>query len=138
MQSSHGCVIRGHIDGPWVPRLDESSIYTVVIYLNDDYTGGCTNFRSQGTTSPSLFFPLWLASRHPLDNMALLYSNAVAGSMELLWKVTPRAGQALIFNHDTFHEGEAVLEGTKYILRTEVRVHMPHPRHTPPRTQVIL
>jgi hypothetical protein len=38
------------VDGPWVPQVDESSIYTVVIYLNDDYDGGATNFRSEGTT----------------------------------------------------------------------------------------
>lgn len=79
----------GHVDGPWVPKLDESSIYTVIVYLNDDYKGGCTNFRSENT-------------------------------QELLWRVTPRAGQALIFNHDTYHEGEPVLEGVKYILRTEM------------------
>ena len=45
----------------------------------------------------------------------------VADTKELLWRVTPRAGQALIFNHDTYHEGEPVLEGVKYILRTEAR-----------------
>ncbi|KAL6059672.1 Fe2OG dioxygenase domain-containing protein [Balamuthia mandrillaris] len=33
-----------HLDGPWVPREDESSIYTVIIYLNDDFTGGQTTF----------------------------------------------------------------------------------------------
>jgi hypothetical protein len=37
------------VDGPWVPKLDESSIYTVIVYLNDDYKGGCTNFRSEST-----------------------------------------------------------------------------------------
>ncbi len=45
----------------------------------------------------------------------------MADTKELLWRVTPRAGQALIFNHDTYHEGEPVLEGVKYILRTEAR-----------------
>jgi hypothetical protein len=37
------------VDGPWVPKLDESSIYTVIVYLNDDHKGGCTNFRSEST-----------------------------------------------------------------------------------------
>ena len=34
--------------------------------------------------------------------------------------VPPRAGTALIFNHDTLHEGQAVTAGTKYIIRTEI------------------
>lgn len=34
--------------------------------------------------------------------------------------VTPRAGTALIFNHDALHEGEPVTLGVKYIIRTEI------------------
>ena len=34
--------------------------------------------------------------------------------------VTPVTGTALIFNHDTMHEGEPVTMGTKYIIRTEI------------------
>ena len=33
-----------HIDGPWVPREDESSVFTVIVYLNSDYDGGTTSF----------------------------------------------------------------------------------------------
>ena len=33
-----------HIDGPWVPRQDESSVFTVVVYLNSNFKGGATNF----------------------------------------------------------------------------------------------
>ncbi len=36
-----------HIDGPWVPRENESSIFTVIIYLNSDFQGGATNFISE-------------------------------------------------------------------------------------------
>ena len=34
--------------------------------------------------------------------------------------VSPKAGTALIFNHDTLHEGLPVTEGVKYIIRTEI------------------
>jgi predicted 2-oxoglutarate/Fe(II)-dependent dioxygenase YbiX len=34
--------------------------------------------------------------------------------------VTPRTGTALIFLHDTWHEGSAVASGTKYVLRSDV------------------
>ena len=36
-----------HIDGPWVPHEDESSVFTVVVYLNADFDGGATNFISE-------------------------------------------------------------------------------------------
>lgn len=34
--------------------------------------------------------------------------------------VQPATGPALLFVHDTWHEGRAVTEGTKYVLRSDV------------------
>jgi predicted 2-oxoglutarate/Fe(II)-dependent dioxygenase YbiX len=34
--------------------------------------------------------------------------------------VTPQTGTALLFLHDTWHEGSAVTEGCKYVLRSDV------------------
>ncbi|RKH10625.1 2OG-Fe(II) oxygenase [Corallococcus sp. CA053C] len=34
--------------------------------------------------------------------------------------VTPSMGTALLFNHHLFHEGAAVTEGVKYVLRTDL------------------
>ena len=34
--------------------------------------------------------------------------------------VLPKTGSALIFNHDTLHEGQPVAKGTKYIIRSEI------------------
>ncbi|KRC27429.1 hypothetical protein ASE31_17940 [Acidovorax sp. Root217] len=34
--------------------------------------------------------------------------------------VQPATGAALLFIHDTWHEGQAVTEGTKYVLRSDV------------------
>lgn len=34
--------------------------------------------------------------------------------------VRPKEGTALVFNHDTLHEGLPVTDGVKYIIRTEV------------------
>lgn len=79
-----------HFDGPWVPREDESSIYTLLVYLNDDYIGGHTVF---------------LDENNPIKELSV---------------VRPETGVALIFNHDCLHKGEPVLQGTKYLLRTEI------------------
>ena len=37
-----------HLDGPWVPHEDESSVFTVIIYLNSDFQGGETQFLDEG------------------------------------------------------------------------------------------
>jgi hypothetical protein len=36
------------------------------------------------------------------------------------FRVTPRMGPALVFIHDTWHEGAAVEQGVKYVLRSDV------------------
>lgn len=36
------------------------------------------------------------------------------------FEVRPAEGAALLFIHDTWHEGEPVLSGTKYVLRSDV------------------
>jgi len=76
-----------HIDGPWVPRHDECSVFTVVVYLNDDFEGGNTVFYD--------------------------------GDEEAV-KVSPKAGTALVFNHNVLHQGDPVIKGVKYIFRTEI------------------
>ncbi|WP_166831874.1 prolyl hydroxylase family protein [Thalassoroseus pseudoceratinae] len=35
-------------------------------------------------------------------------------------EIKPEAGKALVFDHGLLHEGVAVTEGTKYVLRTDV------------------
>ena len=90
MKYTSGGHFTPHFDGPWVPREDESSVYTVLIYLNTEYTGGETKFIDE-------------------DNPRHVYHQ-----------VTPCVGMGLVFNHDSFHEGTPVLSGVKYLLRTEV------------------
>lgn len=111
-----GAVYRPHIDGSW-PRsgLDlskpEGSQYmydddregaqlsrlTFLIYLNDDFTAGYTTF----------FIPD--AEPQKLNGI----------------RVEPRLGSALVFPHGEsigalLHEGSAVNQGAKYVIRTEV------------------
>ena len=55
---------------------------TFMVYLNDDFEGGETDFGD--------------------------------------FLVTPKIGDALCFMHSSMHEGRAVSNGTKYVLRTDV------------------
>lgn len=73
-----------HKDGPWTEG-DLTSRLTLLVYLNNDFTGGDTGFRD--------------------------------------FRVEPKAGDALLFIHDTWHEGAAVESGVKYVLRSDVLYH---------------
>jgi len=71
---------------------------TFLIYLNDDFDGGCTTF----------FLP----------------SAAKTGTLEARG-VKPRRGSVCVFPHgkaagSLLHEGSGVTRGKKYVIRTEV------------------
>ena len=70
-----------HKDGPWHEDGLTSQL-TLLVYLNDGFTGGDTDFRD--------------------------------------FRVKPDTGAALLFIHDTWHEGAAIESGTKYVLRSDV------------------
>lgn len=71
-----------HRDLPYKPADNEMSKLTFMIYLNDDFEGGYTDFED---------FKIW-----------------------------PQTGMAAIFNHKLRHEGSAVSNGTKYVLRSDI------------------
>jgi hypothetical protein len=77
-----------HYDGSFVRNSDERSLVTFMIYLNDDFAGGETNF--------------YFLSEEPYLS------------------VRPVRGSALVFVHWKLHEGAPLLEGRKYVLRTDV------------------
>lgn len=79
-----GQAFRWHRDGRFVRNAKEASRLTFMIYLNDDFRGGATEFD----------FPEQV--------------------------VRPATGTALVFEHGLTHQGAEVLEGTKYVLRSDV------------------
>ena len=53
----------------------------------------------------------------------MVYLSAVAAGGETRFEtvaIAPAPGLALVFDHDLLHEGAAVVEGQKYVLRTDV------------------
>jgi predicted 2-oxoglutarate/Fe(II)-dependent dioxygenase YbiX len=73
-----------HYDGAYRRSPTERSELTLMVYLNEGFTGGTTAF-------------------HDFDV-----------------EVTPRAGAALLFQHQQLHEGCVVQAGVKYVLRSDV------------------
>jgi len=83
-----GSFFKAHYDGMYKRNMNEASVFTVTIYLNDNFVGGEVNFLDENLKPTETFYPF--------------------------------TGTALIFNHDTLHEGSVVVSGTKYILRTGI------------------
>ncbi|MCB9746596.1 MAG: 2OG-Fe(II) oxygenase [Alphaproteobacteria bacterium] len=81
-----GQYFKRHLDGAYHRGAKEFSIFTLLVWLNDDYQGGETRF----------------------------------GGLSF----SPTAGDALLFAHRQLHEGDTVLEGVKYMLRTDVMVRV--------------
>jgi prolyl 4-hydroxylase len=73
-----------HYDGAYQRSATECSELTLMVYLNDAFTGGRTAFHDYGV------------------------------------EVTPRTGDALLFQHRLLHEGCVVVSGAKYVLRSDV------------------
>ncbi|KAJ4348544.1 uncharacterized protein N0V89_009921 [Didymosphaeria variabile] len=109
-----GAEYRCHIDGAWPPSgidpvtdayqydasprdAKQSSLYTFLIYLNDDFKGGETTF----------FIP------------------SVKEGVLNAYPVKPIMGSVAVFPHGEaqdalLHEGTGVVEGAKYVIRTDV------------------
>jgi len=86
-----------HHDGGFKLSDEERSLKTFMLYLNDDFEGGPTNFYSESQPH---------------------YSRPVR--QKLLHAYQPERGAALVFNHHLTHDGGQLLAGVKYLLRTEV------------------
>ncbi|KAK5584486.1 hypothetical protein RB653_006098 [Dictyostelium firmibasis] len=90
-----GSRFKPHYDAVFADNPDRRSIYTIQIYLNDGFKGGNTNFFTSDN-------PL-LVDKHVLED-----------------SIVPETGSAIIFNHDTLHEGGEVEDGIKYIIRVDM------------------
>jgi hypothetical protein len=107
-----------HFDRTQVGRAADgrvtASAFSVVLYLNEGFSGGCTTFFAP---DPSLV-------RSARGNTVLVPRDALSVAAA----VEPRTGDALIFPHggregdhpNPLHEGSVILEGCKCILRTDI------------------
>jgi len=121
---SPGAVYRPHIDGAWpgsgvLPSGEytddafngtQHTKLTFLVYLSDGFTGGATTF----------FLPK-ICSGEPGERSTAVNVNTIEAR-----SVRPMQGSVLCFPHGSalgslVHEGSAVHEGTKYVIRTDVR-----------------
>lgn len=89
-----GGIFAPHVDERMELGDDRISLFTFMVYLNDDLEGGETTF----------------------------FDRRRAGSKKLVANrvIRPRIGMALAFDHLLFHEGSVVTKGKKYVLRSDI------------------
>ncbi|MCP4522414.1 MAG: hypothetical protein GY827_12095 [Cytophagales bacterium] len=91
---SEGDIFAPHID----ERMDlgdgMTTLFTFMIYLNEDVEGGETTF----------FDPY----------------KGRGKNLKPIRKIRPRTGMVLAFDHLLFHEGSEVTKGKKYVLRSDI------------------
>jgi hypothetical protein len=92
-----GGFFQPHHDGGFDLEREHRSFKTFMLYLNDDFDGGSTNFYK-----PS--------QKHYVD----------PDPSKVMKELRPQRGSCLVFNHCITHDGGILKGGTKYILRTEV------------------
>jgi len=94
-----------HYDTPTVLNFSERSLQTLIIYLNDDFEGGHTNFLDD--------------QKQPAES----YDNSqyfTGDPANIICQQYAKTGSAIIFNHHILHEGEMVQRGNKFILRADI------------------
>ncbi len=84
-----------HQDGYYQSPEGNRSRFTFMIYLNDQFSGGGTSFADWNNTTEFEDFD-----------------------------IKPETGKALLFYHPIGHRGDPVIDGRKYVLRTDVMFEM--------------
>lgn len=106
-----GGLFAPHYDGAKLLPWKEMSVFTVQVYLNENFSGGSTRFYMDYL--PNRMTP------HQVGYGQVTQFDPKNGPTH---QVEPKTGKVLVFNHteNILHDGEPVAEGEKYILRDDV------------------
>merc|ERR1719265_1745237 len=103
-----GDYFKPHFDGNRTISPNEKSFLTVLIYLNSQEEHQSRAQEPTGRGSDTLTFNGGGTKFHPVRCAAPPTS------------VNPGAGDVLMFDHNLYHEGAELLDGVKYVIRTDV------------------
>lgn len=109
-----------HKDGQYAPNADERSLFSLIIYLNDNYEKGETKFYFPKTTPQS-----------DIKGLTIKEEIESYGGLENGFEcvcIQPKKGHAILFTHNLLHEAiapESLNPMTiiqRYVLRADVLV----------------
>jgi nicotinic acid mononucleotide adenylyltransferase len=94
-----------HYDAPYVESDDTSTLYTLVVYLNTNKSGGTRFYTDRQRNIP-----------HSERN----YTDQKICEEQVLKEFLPTAGEAIVFPHRLLHDSAPLQDGMKLILRTDI------------------
>jgi len=97
-----------HYDSQYVHSENIKSVFTLLIYLNDNYKNGETVFY---TKKDSKYMNVTCDQEMLLNGGEETYDKYV---------ISPSKGSCILFNHDIIHMSNEIKKGNKYILRTDI------------------
>jgi hypothetical protein len=98
-----------HYDGQYTETVDKRSIYTVIIYLTDDFEGGETIFYDK-------------KDEIKVPDVTMNELLKINGGLEQYNKISivPKVGTCVIFPHNTLHSCNSLRNGIRIVLKTEI------------------
>ena len=106
-----------HRDAQYCPNGDRRSLLTLLVYLNDDFSGGETSFYLPSDTKDE--------SVSVGKDMIVEDEIKSRGGIEEgydAFKIEPSVGKAVIFSQNILHESIPVTKKTKFVLKTDIVV----------------
>mgnify|MGYP001103576288 CR=1 FL=1 len=85
-----------------LPKSEDRTLFSFMIYLNEGYEGGETTFFEEPTKE------YWEQGRKKGEHPPIKYA------------AKPETGMCVVFDHYLFHEGSEVTQGVKYAVRSDV------------------
>lgn len=98
-----------HRDAQFTDQKTIKSVFTLLIYLNDDFDGGETVFRIPKNE--------YVNNGYTIDEELKIIGNDYVDI-----QIKPKKGMGLIFDQRLIHSGNLILSGNKYVLRTDIIV----------------
>jgi hypothetical protein len=106
-----------HFDNQFTTSFDEKSVFSLIIYLNEEFKGGETVIYEENLLNvdkeivSETFEGITISKEIEMNGGISSYKKHV---------IEPEIGKGVIFNHQLLHSGDPLLGGTKYILRTDI------------------
>lgn len=100
-----------HFDAQFCPNADKRSLFSLLVYLNDGFAGGETNF----------YFPknANLSTKGMTVEEEINANGGIENGYECV-KILPSFGNAVLFSQNLLHESSPIITEQKYILKTDV------------------
>jgi hypothetical protein len=98
-----------HYDGQYTESFNTKSIFTMIIYLNDEYEGGDTILYDKENKID--ISGLTIDEEIKINNGINTYKQTI---------IKPAVGKCLIFPHNTIHASDKIIKGKKIIVKTDI------------------